>query len=77
MHDDQVNDWLRARNGWTLLLLLWGITLMGGLLGVAVSRTLYDPTTSFASHVPWVVGGSLFVAFCGTVRTLRRRPRQG
>jgi uncharacterized integral membrane protein len=77
VHDDQVNDWLRARNGWALLLLLWGIVLMGGLLGVAASRTLYDSTTSFASHVPWVVGGSLFVALSSTVRTVRRRRRQG
>jgi hypothetical protein len=76
--DDPVNDWLRARNGWTLLLFIWGITLVGALLGTATAMILqHHPTTSFASHLPWVVGGSLFAALCGTGGALHRRRRQG
>jgi hypothetical protein len=73
-----VNDWLQARNGWTLLLSFWAITLVGGLLGTATTRMLLDqhPTESLASHLPWVVGGSLLVALAGTGGTLLRRRRQ-
>jgi hypothetical protein len=77
--DDPVNDWLRARNGWTLLLFIWGITLAGGLLGTATAPMIlqHHPTTSFASHLPWVVGGSLLAALGGTGGALHRRRRQG
>ena len=76
-NDDPVNDWLRARNGWTLLLLYWGITLAAGLLGTATAMILqHHPTTSFASRLPWVMGGSLFAALSATGGALYRRRRQ-
>jgi hypothetical protein len=78
-HDDRVNDWMRARNGWTILLMFWGATLTGGLLGEAMSRMVFEhhPAASVTSNLPWVVGGSLFVALSSTVGVLRRRRRQG
>lgn len=78
-HDDRVNDWIRARNGWTILLMFWGLTLTGGLLGEAMSRMVFEnhPAASVTSNLPWLVGGSLFVALSGTVGVLRRRRRQG
>ncbi|MBK3640927.1 hypothetical protein [Streptomyces sp. MBT33] len=74
-----MNDWMRARNGWTILLMFWGATLTGGLLGEAMSRMLFahHPAAPVTSNLPWVVGGSLFVALSGTVGVLRRRGRQG
>ncbi|MFJ1805623.1 MULTISPECIES: hypothetical protein [unclassified Streptomyces] len=74
-----MNDWMRARNGWTILLMFWGITLTGGLLGEAMSRTVFErhPAESVTSNLSWLVGGSLFVALSGTVGVLRRRRRQG
>lgn len=59
--------------------MFWGLTLTGGLLGQALSRTVFEhhPAASFTSNLPWLVGGSLFVALCGTVGVLRRRRRQG
>ncbi len=70
---------MRARNGWTILLTIWGVTLAGGLLGEAVSRIVFEhhPAASVTSNLPWVVGGSLCVALSGTVGVLRRRRRQG
>jgi hypothetical protein len=70
---------MRARNGWTILLMFWGLTLTGGLLGEAVSRMLFEqhPAASVTSNLPWLVGGSLFVALSGTFGVLRRRRRQG
>lgn len=78
-HDDRVNDWMRARNGWTILLMFWGLTLAGGLLGEATSRMFIGdhPAASVTSNLPWLMGGSLFVALSGTVGVLRRRRRQG
>jgi hypothetical protein len=77
-HDDRVNDWMRARNGWTILLMFWGLTLAGGLLGEATSRMFFEHhPASVISNLPWLVGGSLFVALSGTVGALRRRRRQG
>jgi hypothetical protein len=69
---------MRARNGWTILLMFWGATLTGGLLG-AMSRMVFEhhPAASVTSNLSWVVGGSLFVALGGTVGVLRRRRRQG
>jgi hypothetical protein len=77
--DDPVNHWLRARNGWTLLLIIWRITLAGALLGTVTAMMVFpaSPPTSFASHLRWVVGGSLFAALCGTGGALYRRRRQG
>ncbi|MER7837994.1 transmembrane domain-containing protein [Streptomyces sp. NPDC096040] len=74
-----MNDWMRARNGWTILLMFWGVTLTAGLLGEAMSRMVFEhhPTPSVTSNLPWVVGGSLFMALGGTVGVLRRRRRQG
>lgn len=51
-----MNDWLRARNGWTLLLLNWAILLTGGLLGYGLSRTFSDYTASLVHSVPWLLG---------------------
>ncbi|MDH6125345.1 hypothetical protein [Kitasatospora sp. GP82] len=72
-----MNDWIAARNGWTLFLVFWAIALTGGLLGEATSRTFFEdhPATSLASNLPWLVGGSLFMALCGTAGALRRRRR--
>jgi hypothetical protein len=77
--DDPVNDWLRALNGWTLLLFIWGIMLAGGLLGTAATPMIlrHHPAASFASQLPWAVGGSLFMALCGTGGAILRRRRQG
>lgn len=73
-----MTDWLRARNGWTLLLINWAVTLASWLLGtvtaVMISR---QPLASFAPHLPWVAGGSLFAALGGTGGALYRRRRQG
>ncbi|MET8082156.1 hypothetical protein [Streptomyces sp. NPDC005303] len=70
-----MNDWMRARNGWTILLIFWGATLTGGLLGEAMSLLVFEhhPAASATSNLPWVVGGSLFVALSGTVGVLRRQ----
>ena len=77
-HDDRVNDWMRAGKGWTILLVFWGITLTGGLLGEATSRMFFEHhPVSVASNLPWLVGGSLFVALGCTVDALRRRRLQG
>lgn|GEM_PF-7062430 len=67
-----MNDWLRARNGWTLLLLLWGVTLPAVLLGTSVEPLFAPSPTSFAAQLPWAVGGSVFVAACGTIGALVR-----
>jgi hypothetical protein len=76
--DDPVNGWLRARNGWTLLLIICGITLAGALLGTVTAMMIFhQPPTSFASRLPWVVGGSLFAAVGGTGGALYSRRRQG
>ncbi|MEU3514568.1 hypothetical protein ABZ770_04650 [Streptomyces sp. NPDC006654] len=74
-----MNDWLRARNGWMVLLMFWGVTLPAGLFGDAMSRIFFEhhPAASVTSNLPWVVGGSLFVALGGTVGVLRRRRGQG
>lgn len=72
-HDDRVNDWLRARNGWTLLPLFWGVTLPAVLLGTALEPLFAPSPTSFAAQLPWAVGGSLFVAACITIGLLARR----
>ncbi|NEA56543.1 hypothetical protein G3I60_20970 [Streptomyces sp. SID13666] len=73
-----MNDWMRARNGWTILLMSWGLTLTSGLLGAAMSRMFFEHhPASVTSNLPWLVGGSLLVALCGTVGALRRRRRQG
>ncbi|WP_069465946.1 hypothetical protein [Actinacidiphila rubida] len=73
-----MNDWLRARSGWTTLLLFWGVALAGALLGEMTSRWLLEhhPATSFTAHLPWSLGGSFFVALCGTAGTLSRRRRR-
>jgi hypothetical protein len=70
---------MRARNGWTILLIFWSLTLTCGLLGEAMSRMLseHHPAASATWNVPWLVGGSLFVALNGTAGVLRRRRRQG
>jgi hypothetical protein len=59
--------------------MIWGGTLTGGLLGEAMSRMVFEhhPAASVTSNLPWVVGGSLFVALSGTVGVLRRRRRHG
>ncbi|MFC4035679.1 hypothetical protein ACFO3J_30040 [Streptomyces polygonati] len=74
-----MNDWLRARNGWTILLIMWGFTLTGGLLGEARSLMVFvhHPAASVTSNLPWVLGGSLAVALGSTAGMLRRRRRQG
>ncbi|MEU2335577.1 hypothetical protein ABZ608_18620 [Streptomyces sp. NPDC013172] len=74
-----MNDWLRARNGWMVLLMFWGVTLPAGQFGDAMSRIFFEhhPAASVTSNLPWVVGGSLFVALGGTVGVLRRRRGQG
>lgn len=72
-----MNDWTRARNGWTILLVLWGITLTGGLLGEAASGTFLQHPASVTSNLPWLVGGSLWVALGGTAGALLRRRRHG
>ncbi|MFE9450147.1 hypothetical protein [Streptomyces sp. NPDC006739] len=73
-----MNDWMRARNGWTILLMFWGVTLTAGLLGEATSRTFFGHHhASVIPNLPVLVGGSLFVALGGTAGTLRRRRRQG
>jgi hypothetical protein len=58
--------------------MFWGITLTSGLLGEATSRMFFGhhPASAIA-NLPWLVGGSLFMALGGTVGTLRRRRRQG
>jgi len=70
-HDERVNDWLRARSSWTLLLVFWGVTLPAGLLGTAVAPLFVSSSTSFAAQLPWAVGGSLSAAVVGTL--VRRR----
>lgn len=70
-----MNDWLRARNGWTLLLLNWAILLTGGLLGYGLSRTFSDYTASLVHSVTWLLGGTLLGALINTAVALRRRRR--
>ncbi|MEU9384552.1 hypothetical protein AB0D38_27840 [Streptomyces sp. NPDC048279] len=59
--------------------MIWGLTLTGGLLGEAVSRTVIEhhSAMSVTSNLPWLVGGALFVALGGTAGVLRRRRRRG
>jgi hypothetical protein len=80
MKDHPVNNWLRTRNSWTLFLVLWGFILVCGLLGtVTVMIIRPHPSSSFASRLPWVVGGSLLMALCavGSARYRRRRGGSG
>lgn len=70
-----MNDWLRARNGWTLFLLNWAVVLTGGLLGYGASWTFSDYTESFVPSVPMLLGGTLFMALINTAVSLRRRRR--
>lgn len=76
--DHLVNDWLRARNGWILLLIYWAVALAAALLGTATAMILWHgPAASFASNLPWVIGGTLFMALVCTGGTLRRRRQAG
>lgn len=75
--DHLVNDWLHARTGWTLLLIYWAVVLAAALIGTATVMLLHHPAGSFAPRLPWVIGGSLFVALVGTGGTLRRRRQEG
>ncbi|HEU0240061.1 MAG TPA: hypothetical protein VFR11_12415 [Micromonosporaceae bacterium] len=68
--------WLRARNGWSLVLLLWGVTLVDALAGIAAEPLFAQSSTSFTAKLPWAVGGSLFVAIAGSLGGLVRRRRQ-
>lgn len=75
MDDDRVNDWLRGRNFWTILLVLWALALACGLLGQTTSQMLFehDPAPTLTSNLPWLLGGSLFVALGSTVGLRRRQ----
>ena len=69
---------MRARSGWTIFLMFWGVMLAGGLLGEATSRVFFGHhSASVTSNLPWLVGGSLFAALGGAAGALRRRRRQG
>lgn len=74
-----MNEWMRARSGWAIFLLIWVPTLACVLLGEAMSRMVFEhhPAASVTSNLPWLVGGSLFVALSGTTGVLRRRRQRG
>ena len=69
---------LRSPNNWVLFLFFWGITLACGLLGTAVAEVFLwaHSSSAFTSRLPWVVGGSLLMALCGTGGFLYSRPRR-
>ncbi|WP_370087887.1 hypothetical protein [Streptacidiphilus sp. MAP12-16] len=72
-----MNDWMRARSGWTIFLIAWGAALSGGSLGEATEWMFQTPHPSLTAHLPWLLGGSMFMALVGTASTLRRRRTRG
>ncbi len=56
-------NWFDARPYWVQALLTWAVTLTGGLLGALTDHLLLPPPHQpFTANLPWLVGGSLFVA---------------
>ncbi|MBY8882556.1 hypothetical protein [Actinacidiphila acidipaludis] len=73
-----MNEWLRARNGLTRLLVFWAITFTGGLLGEVADRLFWSRNSeSVTANLPVLTGGSLFMAGCAVVARRHRRRRRG
>lgn len=77
-HDDPMTSWLRARSARVLVLLLWAVSLAASLIGIALTRALFEshPSTSFMSHLPMTAGGTFFLAVVGA-RGMRRQWQEG